>query len=118
MSILTLVAVHLPLDNGIFLSHNTLAVKRIWEVLLDVYNTILEPQGLSKSKLAKMNFFGPITSHFHLSVLVTQLPTLPHQLQPPVLICKIKTTKPAFEEVQACATFAGQLGTLLQLQLP
>ena len=118
MSILTLVAVHLPLDNGTFLSLNTLAVKRIWEVLLDAYNTILEPQGLLKSKLAKMNFFLDNFKYFFLSVLVTQLPTLPHLLQPPVLICKIKITKLVFEEVQACATFAGQLGTLLLLQLP
>ena len=118
MSILTLVAVHLPLDNGTFLSLNTLVAKRIWEVLPDAYNTIQEPQGLSKSKLAKMNFIWPISSHFSIPVLVTQLPTLPHQLQPPVLICKIKITKLVFEEVQACATFAGQLGTLLQLQLP
>ena len=64
MSILTLVAVHLPLDNGTFLSHNTLAVKRIWEALLDAYNTILEPQGLLKSKLTKMNFFWTILSLF------------------------------------------------------
>ena len=67
MSILTLVAVHLPLDNGTFLSHNTLAVKRIWEALLDAYNTILEPQGLLKSKLAKMNFFWTISSIFPFS---------------------------------------------------
>ena len=64
VSILTLVAVHLPLDNGTFLSHNTLAVKRIWEVLPDAYNTILEPQGLLKSKLTKMNFFWTILSIF------------------------------------------------------
>lgn len=99
MSILTLVAVHLPLDNGIFSSLNTLAAKRIWEVPPDAYNTIQAPQGSSK-------------------ILVTHLQTQPHQLQPPALICKIKTTKLAFEEVQACATFVGQLGTLLLLQQP
>merc|ERR1712029_354300 len=94
MLILTLVAVHLPLDNGTFLSLNTLVAKRIWEVLPDAYNTIQAPQGSSK-------------------ILVTHLQTQPHLLQPLVLICKIKTTKLVFEEVQACATFAGQLGTLL-----
>ena len=118
MSILTLVAVHLPLDNGTFLSHNTLVVKRIWEVLPDAYNTIQAPQGSSKSKLVKVIILGLISSQFFLSVLVTHLQTQPHQLQPPALICKIKTTKPAFEEVQACVTFAGQPGTLLLLQRP
>ena len=118
MSILTLVAVHLPLDNGTFLSLNTLAGKRIWEVLPDAYNTIQAPQGSSKSKLVKMIIFGLISSQFLLSVLVTHLPTLPHLLQPPLLICKIRITKLVFEEVQVCATFAGQLGTLLLLQRP
>ena len=93
-------------------------VKRIWEVLPGAYNTIQAPLGSSKSNLVKMIIFGLISSQFLLSVLVTHLPTLPHLLQPLVLICKIKTTKLAFEEVQACATFAGQLGTLLLLQPP
>ena len=118
VSILTLVAVHLPLDNGTFLSLNTLVAKRIWEVLPDAYNTIQAPQGSSKSKLVKMIIFGLISSQFLLSVLVTHLPTLPHLLQPPLLICKIRITKLVFEEVQVCATFAGQLGTLLLLQRP
>ena len=62
MSILTLVAVHLPLDNGTFLSLNTLVAKRIWEVLPDAYNTIQAPLGSSKSKLVEMILCGLISS--------------------------------------------------------